>query len=295
MGIGDGQVLGSVKILDHGSNACRWNLVIVGDGYTQHELSGFASDADALAEQLLCFPPFDESIGGKLLSDAMNIHRLDVESHESGADDPSACGGSGASVATYFDASFCNSGLRRLLLVDTALVIQAVELHVPEFHAIVVLVNSPLYGGSGGTVSVISRANGAYRIAFHELGHSAFGLADEYEYWQGCGAETTQNHHPASEPCEPNVTIDGNAATIKWAGLITPGTAVPTTANADCTICDPQPSPLALATVGAFEGARYFHCDVYRPEFHCMMRSLGQRFCAVCRQRIITTLEPYLP
>jgi hypothetical protein len=45
--------------------------------------------------------------------------------------------------------------------------------------------------------------------------------------------------------------------------------------------------------VGAFEGARYFHCGIYRPEFNCKMRVLSLPFCAVCQRRIRQTLTPF--
>lgn len=48
-------------------------------------------------------------------------------------------------------------------------------------------------------------------------------------------------------------------------------------------------------TVGAFEGAHYYHCGAYRPEFNCRMRQLGQPYCGVCRKRITETLSPHLP
>jgi hypothetical protein len=126
------------------------------------------------------------------------------------------------------------------------------------------------------------------------LGHAAFGLADEYEYWAGCGIDTTQDTYTGGEPSEPNVTIDTNRATIKWGDLILPTTPLPTTSNADCSVCDPQPNPFPPDTVGAYEGARYFHCGIYRPQFNCMMRNLTA-FCAVCQQQIMDTLQPYLP
>ena len=34
MGVGDGTVLGTTKIVDNGSPADRWNLVLFGDGCT---------------------------------------------------------------------------------------------------------------------------------------------------------------------------------------------------------------------------------------------------------------------
>jgi len=164
---------------------------------------------------------------------------------------------------------------------------------VPQWHQILVVVNSSIWGGAGGTLATTSVAAGWEGIAIHEMGHSAFGLADEYEYWAGCGVDTTQNDYTGAEPGEPNVTKDGNRTTVKWRDLILATTPVPTTANADCTLCDPQPSPAPTGTVGVFEGAKYFHCGLFRPEFNCMMRNLSG-FCAVCRRRIRQTLSPYL-
>ncbi|HKP45959.1 MAG TPA: M64 family metallopeptidase, partial [Pyrinomonadaceae bacterium] len=59
--------------------------------------------------------------------------------------------------------------------------------------------------------------------------------------------------------------------------------------------CDPQPSPVAAGTVGLFEGADYYHCGVWRPEFNCRMRNLSQPFCGVCQQAIVKKLTPFLP
>lgn len=289
MGSGDGTVLGRTKIVDHGSPAQRFNLVLVGEGYTSAQQSDFNTHADSFVNALFAMAPFDA------MQAAFNVYRVNVESTDSGADDPVACGGSGAAPATYFDARFCNAGIRRLLVVDSALVTTVVAAQVPQYHHILVLVNSSIYGGSGGSVGVFSMAPSANDIGIHEMGHAAFGLADEYEYWAGCGVDTDRNVHPAVEPAEPNVTIDTNRNTIKWRDLINPDTAMPTTENADCSMCDPQGNPVAADTVGAFEGAHYYHCDAYRPQFDCMMRALGHPFCAVCQERIRATLAPYMP
>jgi hypothetical protein len=127
------------------------------------------------------------------------------------------------------------------------------------------------------------------------MGHSAFGLADEYEYWSGCASgETDRNNHPAVEPSEPNVTIDSNRATIKWASFIAAATAMPTTNNGNCAQCDTQANPAGANTVGAFEGAHYFHCDAFRPVFNCKMRDTGGDFCPVCDARIRAVLAPFV-
>jgi hypothetical protein len=295
MGVADGTVHGTTLIVNHGPPSERWNLVIVSEGYQASELSNFASDAQDIVNALFAAPPFNDP-GGILvpsIQSAVNVHRVNVSSTDSGADDPVACGGSGATAATYFDASFCNGGIRRLLTVDSANVLNVVNAQVPEWHAILCLVNSTVYGGGGGTIATSSMAPGALEIALHELGHSAFGLADEYEYWAGCGVDTDRDNHPASEPSEPNVTT--TLTPLKWSSLVTPGTAIPTTNNADCTVCDPQANPVGATTVGAFDGAHYYHCDAYRPQYDCKMRALGFDWCAVCRQKIRQVLGPFRP
>ena len=70
-------------------------------------------------------------------------------------------------------------------------------------------------------------------------------------------------------------------------------TPMPTTRNADCAKCDPQPSPVPAGTVGAFEGGYYYHCGIFRPAFDCMMRNFNP-YCAVCSQRIRDTMAPFL-
>lgn len=290
MGTSDGSVIGAAKILDHGSDSLRWNMVLVAEGYRAAEMAQFHTDSLNFVNTLITTAPFDA------LQAAINVHRLDVTSTDSGADDPVACGGSGATPATYFDASFCNSGIRRLLLVNNANVISTVNANVPGWSMILVLVNSGIYGGAGGTIATMSMHPSAVEIGLHEMGHTAFGLADEYEYWAGCASgETGHNNHPASEPSQPNVTIDSNRATIKWGDLILASTPMPTTTNANCAQCDPQGNPFAAETVGAYEGAHYYHCGAFRPQFNCRMRALGHPFCAVCRRRINQVLSPHLP
>ncbi|WP_406224113.1 M64 family metallopeptidase [Streptomyces canus] len=282
----DGTVLGTTKIAGSGPAARRWNLVITGDGYTGAQMGQFADDAQSFADTLFATPPFDS------LRDAVNVYRVDVRSTDSGAADPTACGGSGAAPRTYFDASFCNNGARRLLVVDDTTALTLAGDQMPQWNMVIVAVNSTEYGGSGGSVAVYSLASGANEIALHEMGHTAFRLADEYDYYLGCGVDTDRDRHPPFEPAQPNVTVDADRATNKWRDLILPATPMPTTANPACSQCDTRPSPVPAATVGAFEGAHYHHCGAYRPQFNCRMRALGHPFCAVCTEQIRRTLQP---
>lgn len=290
MGAGDGFVIGLKKVLDHGPAALRWNLVLLAEGFQASEMPQFHQEVSKFVDKLFNTPPFEQRWCG------INIYRLDVASNESGADEPSGgtCTGSGATRATFFDATFCSNGIQRLLTVNNGLAFSTVAAALPQYDEVIVVVNSTTYGGAGGThIGTYSlgfspvTGQGGVEIAIHELGHSAFGLADEYPYDSG-------DTYGGSEPSQPNITKNTDKTTIKWKDLIAGPTAVPTQSNPDCTQEDPNPSPVAAGTVGAFEGAGYFHCGLFRPEFDCEMRALAKPFCAVCRKRILDTLEPFM-
>jgi hypothetical protein len=290
----DGYILGTTKVVDHGPASSRYNLVIMGDGYRASEIAKYHSDVQDAIDTIYAAVPFNELWCG------INIYRVDIVSTDSGADDPTSCGdgsvGSGASVRTYFDATMCGGGqVRRALIIDTASALSVASSQVPEVHMTFVVVNTSLYGGTGGSVATYS-AGAGIECAIHEMGHTAFGLADEYPYYQGCGSgETGHDHYSGGEPSEPNVTKDTNRATNKWNDLIAATAAMPTTTNSNCSQCDTQASPVLSGTVGTFEGAYYNHCGAYRPEFDCKMRALGQPFCAVCDRIIRQKLAPFQP
>lgn len=288
-GTGDGTVLGVTKVVDNGPDAERYNLVVVAEGFTASQQDDFNNRVTQLVNALFSYPPIDT------LTEAFNITRINVASDQSGADMPRLCFGTATYVNTYFDATYCASGIQRALVVDNSIVFSVLNTYVPAWDQVVVVVNHTLWGGTGGSVAVTSVASGWEGIIIHEFGHSAFGFADEYEYWAGCGIDTDHDYHPAYEPSAPNVTIQTVKKNVKWSDLILEGTAVPTTINADCSVCDPQGSPYPSGTVGLFEGADYYHCDCYRPQFSCMMRNLAPYFCAVCRRIVENDLAAYLP
>jgi hypothetical protein len=287
MGLTDGYISGSSLVADNGPPSGRFNLVIVSEGFQAAELPVFSNAVDQFVAFLFSTPPFGN------VRCAFNIYRIDVASAESGADDPAACGGDGSVKATCFDASFCNGGIRRLLCVNSLAVIDVVDPIVPEWHQILVIVNSAIYGGSGGNVAVTSMGGSWKEVALHEMGHTIFGLADEYPYWAGCAVDTGRDHYPGIEPGYPNVSINTDRDTIKWKDMIDSATPIPTTSNPDCSKCDTQVNPLPPGTVGLYEGAFYYHCGIYRPEYSCMMRDLTG-FCSVCRKRISDTLSAYM-
>ena len=281
----DGTVGGVTKIVDHGPDSARWNLVILGDGYRASEIATYHTDVQNFIDTMRATPPYTDLWCG------INVHRVDVTSTDSGADDPTTCsGGSGATPRTYFDATFCSKwgsvNLDRLLTVNSTSAELVAKNKVPLMHQTVVVVNSSKYGGSGGKVATFSTHTQASEIAIHEIGHSAFGLADEYE---------DGNVAFAGEPPEPNVTRDTNRATNKWRDLILPTTPMPSSCYGDCTSgCVGPATPPAAGAVSVYEGARYNHCGMYRPLPGCYMRDYSP-FCPVCARVIRQVLAPFQP
>lgn len=272
-----------------GDPANRVDLLIMGDGYTAAERSKFEGDAATLRDEFFAISPYAE------YRNYVNVTMLFTASPQSGADHPPHdpdCASSnlgccadedtlsddlaGTYVDTAFDAHYCAFGIHRLLVVNSvAVAIAAAE--VPDWDHIIVLVNDSTYGGSGGSLAVASTHPASVDIMRHEYGHSFTDLADEYE--------TPNPEFPAcsdvSGPaCERNVTDVTVRSLVKWEPWIQPATPVPT------------PESVVYANkVGLFEGARYLESGMYRPrDTQCLMRTLGQPFCEVCRQAYVHKL-----
>ena len=82
------------------------------------------------------------------------------------------------------------------------------------------------------------------------MGHTAFGLADEYPYYAG-GAETGHDHHPAGEPSKPNVTAN-------------------TTPSTDVTITTTAPTAVSGTVTTAYSAAcatRLHQVAIMRPPY----------------------------
>lgn len=286
MGVADGAVLSTTKIVDHGPDSVRWNLVILAEGYREAEMDKFHHAAEAFATKLFETPPFRQ------MWCAINVHRIDVKSTDSGADEPATCAdggtGAGTTARTYFDAAFCRNGTSRLLYGDRTLAQTTANNAVPGFQAAIVIVNSTRYGGAGGEkVAWYSQAPTADEIGIHELSHSAFRLADEY----GASIATWSQ----GEPSEPNVTTIKDRATTKWANRIAAATPLPTQDNTGCAAMTSDASPVPAGTIGLFAGGSLAYCGIYHPEHKCRMNKLGDPFCRICSETIVARLRQHLP
>ena len=137
-------------------------------------------------------------------------------------------------------------------------------------------------------------------IAAHEIGHSRFGLADEYT------SQSTPKAGDQNPIQEPNATSSAEVSSpagpfthIKWNrprypgspnGIISPSMIAYITANGPTSpqIPNPQGQEVALPPkpfwptarypqqiIGIYEGARYEHFGLYRPAGTCKMRVYG--------------------
>jgi hypothetical protein len=255
------------QIVDNGPRSQRLNLVILGDGYTSSEQSKFDSDAVNVMNYMFSVAPFSA------YPEYYNVFTIYVASLQSGSDHPSR----GEYVITYFNSTYDSYGIERLVTVPPndynssysagqGKIDALLAEHVPEFDLVLLVVNDPQYGGSGGQVAITSTHGSAPEIALHETGHSFGDLADEYE-----------DYTPGYSGYEaPNATAETRRDYIKWRDWIEKTTPIPT----------PEQSTYA-GVVGLFEGAVYEPFDWYRPMLNCRMRSLHQPYCQVCKQQIV--------
>ncbi len=277
----NGTILGKEKIVDHGNDSECWTIAILAEGYRAEEMPKFLSDADKFITTFKNFSPFNE------FWHKTNVYILKVASTDSGADLPAQCQGGAppVDVKTYFNASFCGAqNTKRLLVVDKPTAKKVWNNLIPQAHVAFAMVNSGIYGGSGGEVAVFSTGALASLIGIHELGHSFFNLADEYE-------DPYTDFNPENYP---NVTGKTLLSQIKWKDLIKPATPIPTSRN-QCPGGNPVSHPVPEGTVGLFEGALYKSCNVFRPEKDCLMRTPTRpKFCAVCNRAIRNKLVQLL-
>ncbi len=154
----------------------------------------------------------------------------------------------------------------RMLVLDEDAAWSVARSVDPDTDAVLVVVDSPAYAGvSGHLVAAVTCHEQAPRVALHELGHAVFGLADEYE-----GPGSAPGASGPGEPAAPNLSLVGDPALVKWRDLVT-----------------------ADGSVGCYEGADRVSTGVYRPSPRCLMRSVHDPFCPVCRMAITRTLVSF--
>ncbi len=269
----------------------RLDLVILGDGYTAAEQSKFLNDATLLYNGFFTIQPLN------VYKSYHNVYAVFTPSNESGADhplyDPNCVAGTPTCCAdsamlsdplngqfkdTFYDSTYCYYNIHRLLVAMDGTAIYDAAASVPDWDAIMIIVNDNTYGGSGGWVAVLSTNSAAVEIGKHEYGHSFGQLADEYDY--GYPSPCDDTDADLNNDCPKNVTNATTRAQVKWNYWFIDTTPIPT----------PENSTYA-GLVGLFQGAYYDPVNYYRSGLECEMQMLNRPFCQVPEE--ILTLRLY--
>lgn len=235
------------------------NFVILGDGYTAAEQGEFITDATGLSDYLLSQPPWSN------YSNYFNVFAIRVISVQSGAKHPntsSDCSSAFPQVPvsnpdTYLGCSFDSYGIHRLVVANkVSNVVNVLAANFPNYDQVLIIANSPYYGGAGGTFATSTADAASPEIAAHEIGHSFAGLADEYYAGDIYALE------------KPNMTQQNNPSLVKWKNWTGTG------------------------GVGVFQHCCGGNsASWYKPHNNCKMQALGQPYCPVCREAIIETIH----
>jgi len=246
-------------------NPKAFTLAFFAEGFRADEMNGFRAMVDHCIDAFAATAPYS-----RLLP---NLAVAAVET-------PSNASGIGAVAGdTAFHGHFQSGELSRVILIDQGIAAKWLDRCFKTPATALIIANSPVYGGAGGLAPVFScERNSATEIAIHELGHSLFGLADEYE---AAGQAKTM------APVELNVSGTAERGKLKWARLVAPATPLPTQPHG-------APPPPGLP-IGAYEGGKYRSRKIWRPAHDCKMRALGVPFCQVCEQAIVDRLSQYHP
>lgn len=246
------------------------HIAYVAEGYQKNEMNIFIDDVKKAVESLFFYEPF------KSMRDRFNIVAVESPSTDSGTSEPGKGIWKKTALSSHFDTFYSERYLTTLNLED---------LHdwlagIPYEH-IIVLVNSPRYGGGGVLNSYnLTTAHNPHTkpVVVHEFGHSFAGLGDEYGY----DFELIPMYPKDIEPWEPNLTTLADFHG-KWEDMISKGTKIPTPVN-----------DKTKKHVGVFEGGGYAVKGVYRPMYDCRMRTNEYpEFCPVCQRAISNLIKFY--
>lgn len=246
-------------VIDNGDPDNRIDLVFMGDGYSVADTARFRQDVITILNYL-----FNQVAPYREYPSYFNVHIIQLISEERGCDHPESNPPiyRNTVLGCYYNAY----GIPRLACCNYDTVYAIASAITPFYDKIYVLMNDPVYGGSGGDVGI--SYNGTYMRwhVNHEFGHSFGYLLDEYLYENNPGYVSGCN-------CDVN---DSSPKWLSWISLGSPG-------------------------VGAYKGCCY--TNYYRPTYNeCNMNTLQNQFCVVCAEQItkcinsrLTCFDSYSP
>lgn len=262
-----------VPIRVTGDPAKRFNLVILGDGYTAADMPKFRADVDKHMNVLFTFEPF------KSYRNYMNVYSVEIPSPESGVScDPDLTSPKKNTPLHMAFWSGCDpQGVQRALELDENAATQYANLvpgTTPANRQILAIANSTTYGGVGGSYATASGGNAmSSLITPHELGHSLGGLQDEYDYYARgvrgdayTGGEPDSVHHTLLTEQQ---MVQQQKKWWRWLG---------------------EPSESG-GTIGRYESGMYSSSGVWRPSAHSIMKTLGYYYDQVGREDMTRSIS----
>ena len=307
----------TVEIEKHGDPARKLDLLFLCDGYTARQRDDFVADARRLAAALFEHQPFGERRGD------FNVRALCPEAADAGVTRPSAAVERDSPLHAEYDAF----DVPHYLTSFDHHAVRAAASNAP-YDALVVLANSEVYGGSGifnGYAVVAAKSAWAPFLLAHHLAESLAGLAEENFGWDYPSPGGGMFWY--SEPWQANITLEEDAATLKWRDLLTPGAELETPwkndeyetlgremrerlqklraerrpeSEVDALLEEEKRRSTELLgtehlhTVGVFEGAYHQESIYNRPQLDCVMFSRNDvDFCAVCRRELERVIALY--
>lgn len=266
-------------IVKSGTPADCVDIAIIAEGYKESQMDKFYKDAQRAADALLGHEPFTS------LKDRFNIVAVAAPSHDEGPSTPRDNQWKDTQASSHYDTFYS----ARYLTTSKIHHIYDELSNVP-FEQIIVLVNTPTYGGGGiyNQVTLSTSDHPTFKeVLVHEFGHGYAGLGDEY-----CYDENDPMYPSDTEPWEPNLTTLKDFQS-KWADMMPKGAKIPTPLaklpDYKNLKNDKERKKLndAVMKVGVFEGAGNQTKGCYRPAQVCRMRiNEVDDFCPVCQRAI---------
>ena len=263
-------------LFTNGPTSNRINIVLLAEGYQSIESNKFITDAISMAANLMSAPPYSE------YTNYFNAYAIFTASTNSGANHTT----SGFTNNTYFNSTYNSYGTPQLITIPPndrdsnyndgkGRVINLLTNLMPEYDIPILVVNDPIYGGSGNTpdtpnpLIIVSLSSYKATVVVHESGHMIGGLADEYT--DPAPAQTNLIQRP-------NATTNTTTNLIPWMPWLNPDAPIPTPDNGAYT-----------GMIGLWLGAQYHTNLWYRPTYgECIMNSIQYigGFCPICTEAV---------
>jgi hypothetical protein len=263
----------AIALRRSGPSDARLDLVFLAEGYRAEERAKFDDDVAAVLDHLDGIEPWGAYAG------LLNTWSLFVPSTDSGIDQPDVGLDRDSAFACDYGCDLAGVPADRLICCDEEVVSDVVDGTVPFADGVMILVNEARYGGSGGLLYSAAYTGDriALQVAAHELGHTLVTLWDEYGY----GLDQPEDERFVSPNCAPvggplpwEAWLDGGA--VDWSRWDAVGLR--------CDGRDTARGGVCAFPVCSFE-------DWVRPtQGGCMMHTLQDRYCPVCREAVVRAL-----